>query len=259
MQNSHLGWCGTGRDAAGAAVVADVSVIIGGVVVYNRVVVYVGVADARGVDIGDRPVVHEVAVVPIAAVEASAVIAVAIRNTAVEADVRTPVSLVEAVDTGNDSPIAGGPERAFVGRCYPDAGYPVVAAVIGVAPVAGSPYIAGFRAFGLLVIGKRRGRLLGGDALLVTFVIAIVARSLVLGRVAVVRTGFLGLLRLLIGTGGLLIGAAGGRGCRRVAAVGWRHGLLRGGSILACGGWRVVDVCGIGRGIHGGRVSPGVV
>jgi hypothetical protein len=64
----------------------------------------VDVRDVGRVDVGDRTVVHEAVAVPIATVETLAGVAVAIGNTAVKADVRTPVAVVPAIAAAKEAP-----------------------------------------------------------------------------------------------------------------------------------------------------------
>ena len=184
-------WAGgrTRLDAPGTAVahVADIGI---GDVIHDRVVIHVVVVDGGRVDVGDGAVVHEVVIVPVAAVVAVAVIAVAVRNAAVIADVRSPVALVKAEDTAEDSPESWRPERTGVGWRDPCARDPVVPAGLGVAPVARCPLVAGFRARGLLIFRQRWRRLLGFETLLpstgVAVFVAIVAAVIVVGAVGVI-------------------------------------------------------------------------
>ena len=74
-------------DAAGAAIVADIRRVshLDGLVV--------DVADRNAADVVDTAVVEKAAAAPIAAFIADAGIAEAVRNAAVEADLRTPIAL----------------------------------------------------------------------------------------------------------------------------------------------------------------------
>jgi len=76
---------------------------------------------------------------------------------AVKADVRTPVSDASDVSAALPSPITGGPEVSNPRRDDPRSGNPVVAVVIGVSPIAGSPDVAISRADRLHVNGKGWG------------------------------------------------------------------------------------------------------
>jgi hypothetical protein len=95
---SELTLRGSRVDAAAAAVVADA-----GVVVHDHGAV-VDVGDVGGVDVVDRAVVHEAVMVPVAAVVAGTGIAVAVGNSAVEADMRAPVAGVPAIEAAEEAP-----------------------------------------------------------------------------------------------------------------------------------------------------------
>src|SRR5271170_665894 len=86
-------------------------------------------------------VVEEGAASPLAARETDAAVSEAIVNAAVEADVRSPISTVPAVEAARKSPVAWSPEHAH----WPDnprPGDPIVAAVVIPSPIAGGPEIA---------------------------------------------------------------------------------------------------------------------
>ena len=145
---------GAGFDAAVAAVEADVVVVHDGVV-NDNVAVDVNVAEVASAKVDYGAVVEEVAAAPFAAGEADAAVAEAVVDAAVEADVRAPIAVIEAVVAALPAPVGGCPEEANGGGFYPDAGDPVVAAVVGVSPVAGGPDIAVAGAEGLRIDGKR--------------------------------------------------------------------------------------------------------
>ena len=100
-------------------------------------------------------VIEEVAGVPIAALIADAHVAEAIIHASVEANVRTPVAMKEAVAAMGISPIAGGPERPLIGSLHPDTGNPVIACR-SITPVARCPEIVIARCLGLLIFRQRR-------------------------------------------------------------------------------------------------------
>src|SRR5271170_4859111 len=77
-------------DAAGATVVADT---VHGDIVNDRRVV--GIVDDGGVDVIHIGVIGEVAAIPAAALIADAAVAEAVVDSAVEADVLAPISLME--------------------------------------------------------------------------------------------------------------------------------------------------------------------
>jgi len=100
-----------------------------------------------------------VASAPVAALVAEAEVAKAVVNTAIVADVRTPVTAVKAVAVVVVAPVAGGPESALVGSLDPPAGHPVIV-TLRPGPVAGGPKIAVAGRGGLLVVGQGRRRLI---------------------------------------------------------------------------------------------------
>jgi hypothetical protein len=118
-----------------------------------RSLVDVGHVDATKVRHG--VVVGEDSAAPLAAEEADAAVAESVVNTAIEADVRSPVAGVPSIKAAPKSPVAGGPQDANTRRLHPDSGNPVVACVT-VGPVAGRPVIAWRRQRRLLVNGQYR-------------------------------------------------------------------------------------------------------
>src|SRR5208283_978778 len=101
---------GAGRDAAFAAVVADS--IHRSVMDNGRVVDIMNIGD---VHIGDRAVVEKMSVVPTPTFESYPEISEAVGDTAIEADMRTPVSVIEDKPTIAPSPVARSPEKAVAG------------------------------------------------------------------------------------------------------------------------------------------------
>jgi hypothetical protein len=143
-------------DATVTAVVADAVAnvaIVGDVIHDHRPVVDVG--DVGGIDVGDSTVVIKAVALPVAAVVAGTDIPVAVVNTAVEADMRTPVAMMEAIPATEEAPVGRRPEGAVVGRGAPNA-WRVVIAGVGVRPVAGRPEVVRFGSGRLLVLRKRR-------------------------------------------------------------------------------------------------------
>jgi len=150
-------------DATPSAVVAhtvlDAAPVVDIVVNHSAIV---GVAAASNV--GDGAVVVEVIAVPVAAKVADAYITEAVINSAVVADMETPVARMEAVTAAIKAPIRRGPERTIVGRRTPDSGNPVVAA-IAPTPVARSPDVIWIGSRRLVIIRERRwglGGVVGG-------------------------------------------------------------------------------------------------
>src|SRR5208282_4609426 len=99
--------------------------------------------------------VKEPAVAPFTAVESAAAVAEAVVYSAVEADVRPPISGVPAIKSIHPAPVAGGPEKTWCGSRNPGAGNPVIA-IVAPSPVTRGPHVARLRANWLYVDGQRR-------------------------------------------------------------------------------------------------------
>src|ERR1017187_6608672 len=137
---------GTGRNAALAAVEGHV------ILVHDHCLV---VDSGHIGDVGHAAVVVERASAPVSASEAETAVAVAVIDSAVEADVRTPITTMPSINTVRESPVARSPQQAY--RCYhPGTGHPVVASIVIPSPVAGRPHIAGAGSDGLGVDGQSR-------------------------------------------------------------------------------------------------------
>ena len=92
---------GTPVNAAGAAVVADaIHRRIG-----NRRVVYV--VHIGDVHVADRAVIEELSALPASALKAFAKITEAVTDSAVEADVQSPVAFIEGIAVAAPAPIPG--------------------------------------------------------------------------------------------------------------------------------------------------------
>src|SRR5580692_6801323 len=91
-------------NAATAAVVADPGLVV---VDDRRVVHIVNVGDVHVVD---RTVVEEVSVLPASAFITIAKISVTVTDSAVEADVQSPVAFIEGIAVAGPAPISGRPE-----------------------------------------------------------------------------------------------------------------------------------------------------
>jgi len=154
----HRGNFRRARLNANAAVTSVVADAVGRLravvdVVYDDVALIV-VANA-GADVGDGAVVVEIIALPVASEEAEADVAEAVVYAAIEADVRTPISAVEAIVHAAPAPVRRSPEGAIIWRRNPFAGNPVIA-VIAPAPVAGGPEIVGVGSGRLIVFRQRR-------------------------------------------------------------------------------------------------------
>src|ERR1700728_1856472 len=126
-------------------------------VIHNNGAVHVNIGDRRGVHVHHSGVVEEISAAPFAATEAGAAISKAVVNTAIEANLRSPVTAVPGVGAVVPAPVAGSPEQTGLRRLDPGAGHPVITVVVIPGPVAGSPQIARAGANGLIV-NRQRGR-----------------------------------------------------------------------------------------------------
>ena len=90
-------------DSAVSTVVADPSVIYDGRVIDNSAVIYV--VDNRGIHVCHCPVIGEPAVLPISAVVASPNISVTVVDPPIEADVPSPVSMIQTVAAAIKTPV----------------------------------------------------------------------------------------------------------------------------------------------------------
>jgi hypothetical protein len=241
MQGCDFGGARLDIDATVAAVVADA---VGGLravvdVIHNDVALIV-VADA-GADVGDGAVVVEVVPLPVASEEAEAHVAKAVIDAAVEADMRAPISAMEAVVNAAPAPVGRGPESAIIRRWNPFTRDPVVA-VIAPGPVAGSPEIVGIGSGWLVVFGQRRWRLIGGDRGLGVsagaLVVAVVVGVIVVGNgSALLGNGFallLGLVGIALAEDGTVL-AGGEVGHSRVWTVRVGGSVIRRSAGLAGG------------------------
>src|SRR5580658_9251900 len=121
-----------------------------------------GVHD-RGVHVDDCSVVREMPAPPFTAYETHAVVTESVIHAAVEADVRSPIAGMPAVNAACEAPVAGSPEQADARWSDPDAGNPVISCVT-VGPVTGSPKKPFGRARRLHVNRNCRGAYVHGDA-----------------------------------------------------------------------------------------------
>jgi hypothetical protein len=140
---------GSGSDAAMTSVEADVTAMCDN---------YLGIdiVKASAPDIAHAGVIKKAPALPVAAAITDAGVAEAVVNSAVEADLRSPVSFVPDIGVISPSPVAGRPEQTSLGCFNPCAGNPEIAAVFGVTPITGCPDITWVRANGLCVNGEHR-------------------------------------------------------------------------------------------------------
>ncbi len=148
----EFSWLGADVQATATAVVADA--VAGASAVRPAIVDDSAAVDVGDVsDVGDRAVVVEVMPVPVAAEEADADVTEAVVDASVEANMGTPVAVMECVAATVVAPVRRRPESTVVGGSAPYAGHPVVA--IGTpCPVAGRPEIVGIGSGRLIVFGE---------------------------------------------------------------------------------------------------------
>src|ERR1022692_3336607 len=140
-----------GGNSTGAAVIADI--VDPSVVDYGLVV---NVVNAGDIHVVHRTVVVKLSVLPTSALIAGTTIAKAVVDPTVEADLRTPVTVIPAVGVAAPAPITGSPEQTNLGSHHPRTRHPEVA-FIPICPVAGRPDITGGGHHGLCV-HRQRGR-----------------------------------------------------------------------------------------------------
>jgi len=91
-------------------------VVYSGVIVYYHGTVNIGVMYNGSIYTGNRRIVHKVATAPVPAIVAGTPITKTIINTAVKADMRSPVTGVKSVNPAFISPVAGRPQKTWLGR-----------------------------------------------------------------------------------------------------------------------------------------------
>ena len=141
---------GTCTQSTGSAVEGHVIIHVN-----HSVVVYV--RHVHAADVHDRTVIKERTTAPITTLESNTGITEAVVHTAVEADMRTPVAAVPAIDTARPTPVAGGPEQARLRRHHPGTRHPVIT-VLAVRPIPRRPDVAHRRKWRLHVHRQHRRR-----------------------------------------------------------------------------------------------------
>jgi hypothetical protein len=97
-------------------------------------------------------VIPETVSIPPAAAITVAAITIAIINAAIKAYMRPPIARMEPVNTTIITPVRRRPVNSRIWRGHPNAGYPVIAALVTIiSPITGLPYITVNRAFGLFI------------------------------------------------------------------------------------------------------------
>jgi len=127
------------------------------VVVHHRLVIHV--VNLGHVHVIHRSVVVEIVSPPISALITFPPVSIAVIYSAIETDVRPPVTPIPYIHSVVPSPISRRPQVAGRRREHPCAGYPVIIfIVVAVSPVAGRPDIIIAGTNRLYVHRQRRGR-----------------------------------------------------------------------------------------------------
>src|ERR1700722_1888098 len=103
-----------------------------------------------------RGVIKEMTTFPSAAPEAGPEITKSVVNSAIEADVRSPITAVPQIGSISKAPPSRSPKKPDFGRCYPHPRYPVIV-VVSIGPVPRRPEVSISRAGGL-VVNRDNGR-----------------------------------------------------------------------------------------------------
>jgi hypothetical protein len=199
----QFGWLRTDGNAASASVVGDAVVIV---VDDDGPVIDVGnVVDVNAIHGG---VVVEAVSIPVAAVIAIAGVSEAVVDASIEANVRAPEAVVEAVAVTEEEPVARGPEGSGVGGGDPRSGDPIIAGW-GVTPIAGSPEVIGGGGWRLIVGREWRRGLIGLQCCLTSVNLVLIGLvAIVVGRALRGRLCGLGLSLFRLGFSlGVLFGA----------------------------------------------------
>jgi hypothetical protein len=128
--------------------------------VVNDYVVGIHIANHVCVYARDGGVVEKVAAVPVAAVVTMPDVAVPVIHAAIVPDVQPPVTVVEAIGSAIESPVARSPQSALIRCIHPAAGDPVVS-LRPPRPVSRSPQVVRVRSGRLIVLRQRRWRIAG--------------------------------------------------------------------------------------------------
>jgi hypothetical protein len=149
-----------GSDPARPAIIADP---VDGCIVYDRAV-NIGIVDDRGIDIDHRRIIPEMTTYPITAGKSRTVIPATIVDTAIEADMRPPITGIPAIDPAGITPIAGRPQEADFGGFRPITRHPIISISIVVSPISRNPQITVDRADRLRIYRNNRRPDIKADA-----------------------------------------------------------------------------------------------
>jgi hypothetical protein len=123
MQYRHFGSRWAPVNAASAAVITNV---VGRGEVFNRVAV--NVVNNVDIYVGYRRVIGEGTAIPVTTVIPLSGISKTIIHAAIKADMRSPVSVIQAIASVVKAPVRRRPQSSGPGSNHPDAGSPVIAA-----------------------------------------------------------------------------------------------------------------------------------
>jgi len=137
-------------DAAWPTRIGYVAIVDDRGVMHDRLI-HISVVNDGPIHANDGSIVGKVSAAPLTAGEADAHVSESIIDTAVVAHVRSPVASVKEVMPTFKAPIGRRPKVTRFGSGHPCARNPVIAVIVGVGPVTGSPKIAVLRAKWLLV------------------------------------------------------------------------------------------------------------
>jgi hypothetical protein len=126
-----------GSNPAWPAIIADP---IDGCIVYDRAI-NIGIVDDRGIDIQHRCIIPEMTAYPIPAGKPRTVIPATIVDTAIEADMRPPITGIPAIDPAGITPIPGRPQEADFGGFSPITRHPIISIIIVISPISRNPEI----------------------------------------------------------------------------------------------------------------------
>jgi hypothetical protein len=141
----------------GACAQSTRTAIEGHVIIHVNHSVVVYVRHVHATDVHDRAVIKERATAPVTALESNTGITEAVVHTAVEADMRTPITAVPAIETARPTPVTRSPKQAGLRRQHPGTRHPEIA-ILAVCPISRRPDVPHLRKWRLDVYWQHRRR-----------------------------------------------------------------------------------------------------